>query len=166
MPVMDAARIDRVPAGRFALLLLACGCGLALVAAPPLFAAAGWRQEPVLDALRWLLHPVCHQRPERSFHLWGEPLSVCHRCTGLYLGFALGTLAWPRLGALAARLAAKPRMIVLFFVPLAIDWALPNTAATRFGTGLVAGFPVALLPLLALAPRRGQAHANNRSDLR
>ena len=33
---------------------------------------------------------ICHQRPERSFHLDGRPLAVCARCTGLYLAAPLG----------------------------------------------------------------------------
>ena len=33
---------------------------------------------------------ICHQRPERSFHLAGTPLPVCARCFGLY---ASGTVA-------------------------------------------------------------------------
>jgi uncharacterized membrane protein len=36
---------------------------------------------------------VCHQLPERSFHLSGIQLPVCARCTGLYLGGVLGMLA-------------------------------------------------------------------------
>src|SRR5262245_33087060 len=32
---------------------------------------------------------VCHQRPERSFYLWGRQLPVCARCTGIYAGAAL-----------------------------------------------------------------------------
>ncbi|RPJ75830.1 MAG: DUF2085 domain-containing protein [Acidobacteria bacterium] len=35
---------------------------------------------------------VCHQRPERSFHLAGAQLPVCGRCTGLYLSTAAGVL--------------------------------------------------------------------------
>lgn len=37
---------------------------------------------------------VCHQLPERSFHLLGAQLPVCARCLGLYLGGALGALLW------------------------------------------------------------------------
>jgi uncharacterized membrane protein len=38
---------------------------------------------------------VCHQRPERSFHLAGVPLAVCARCFGLYASAACGALlAW------------------------------------------------------------------------
>jgi hypothetical protein len=32
---------------------------------------------------------VCHQRPERSFHLMGLQLPVCARCLGIYAGAAL-----------------------------------------------------------------------------
>ena len=35
---------------------------------------------------------VCHQRPERSFHLWGAQMPVCARCTGIYMGAALASL--------------------------------------------------------------------------
>ncbi len=37
---------------------------------------------------------VCHQRPERSFHVAGARLPVCARCTGIYAGAALGASAW------------------------------------------------------------------------
>src|SRR5260221_7816536 len=36
---------------------------------------------------------LCHQRPERSFHLWGVQLPVCARCVGVYAGAALLALA-------------------------------------------------------------------------
>jgi uncharacterized membrane protein len=37
---------------------------------------------------------VCHQRPERTFHIHGRQLVVCARCTGLYLSaLAAGLLA-------------------------------------------------------------------------
>lgn len=37
---------------------------------------------------------VCHQRPERSFHVAGAQLPVCARCASLYTGGALGMLGW------------------------------------------------------------------------
>src|SRR5271167_251949 len=37
---------------------------------------------------------VCHQRPERSFRLFGGTVAVCSRCLGIYLGAALGLLFW------------------------------------------------------------------------
>jgi uncharacterized membrane protein len=36
---------------------------------------------------------VCHQIPERSFHLSGFQLPVCARCLGLYAGAAIGGVA-------------------------------------------------------------------------
>jgi len=36
---------------------------------------------------------ICHQRPERSFFLFGAPLAVCARCAGIYAGAALMAIA-------------------------------------------------------------------------
>ncbi len=36
---------------------------------------------------------ICHQRPERSFHLGGVQLPVCGRCLGLYISGAIGAVA-------------------------------------------------------------------------
>lgn len=37
---------------------------------------------------------ICHQQPERSFHLGGAQLPVCARCLGLYIGAAVGLVTW------------------------------------------------------------------------
>ena len=130
-------------------LTLAFLAGLGLVIAAPWLMHRGSWLAPLLYTL---FDPVCHQIPERSFHLWHEPLAVCHRCTGLYLGFTLGIALWPGFPTAAARLLARPRVIVLFAIPLAIDALLiANTATSRFITGLVASFPVALFALAAAA---------------
>jgi uncharacterized membrane protein len=39
---------------------------------------------------------ICHQRPERSFHLAGVRWPVCGRCSGLYLGGAAGAIGFMR----------------------------------------------------------------------
>ena len=36
---------------------------------------------------------ICHQIPERSFHLAGFQIPVCARCLGIYLGAAVGASA-------------------------------------------------------------------------
>ncbi len=46
---------------------------------------------------------LCHQRPERSFHLWGAQLPVCARCTGLYLGAAIAALVAAPMGRTFSR---------------------------------------------------------------
>jgi uncharacterized membrane protein len=58
---------------------------------------------------------VCHQRPERSFHLAGVPMPVCARCVGLYGSAAVGALiAW--LGSapmIAPLLDPRARLILI-----------------------------------------------------
>jgi len=36
---------------------------------------------------------ICHQLPERSYHLWSAQMPVCARCAGIYFGAACGALA-------------------------------------------------------------------------
>jgi uncharacterized membrane protein len=66
----------------------------AILLTPLLPASAAW-----LAALPYLVGSVvCHQLPERSFHLAGAQLPVCARCTGLYVGAALGLVWWAASG--------------------------------------------------------------------
>lgn len=84
---------------------------------------------------------VCHQIPERSFHLAGHKLGVCSRCTGLYSGLALAALVYPLVRSL--KRTDTPGIFWLFLaaVPLAIDFSLGyfniwhNTHLSRFMTG-------------------------------
>lgn len=74
---------------------------------------------------------VCHQLPERSFHVAGFQLPVCARCTGAYLGAAAGLVVW------VAR------------------WP-PARAATLRGSRALATFAAAAVPtLLTLATSAG-----------
>jgi len=66
---------------------------VALLLTAPLLAA------PLAAPLYGIGATICHQLPERSFHLAGYQLPVCARCIGIYLGAAAAlTLgrAWPR----------------------------------------------------------------------
>ncbi|NUR56806.1 MAG: DUF2085 domain-containing protein [Acidobacteria bacterium] len=65
---------------------------------------------------------VCHQRPERSFHLHGRPLAVCARCAGLYASALAGGIVAllvgvPLVSARRARLwlalAAVPTVVTV-----------------------------------------------------
>jgi uncharacterized membrane protein len=141
--------LDPLRGGLRACLVGACAFVLGLMLAAPWAAHRGSWLAPLLYAV---FDPVCHQLAERSFQLWNEPFSVCHRCTGLYLGMALGIALWPVFPVAARRLLERPRSIVLFAIPLAIDAVLlSNTPASRFATGLIAALPVALLALAAIA---------------
>ena len=66
---------------------------------------------------------VCHQRPERSFHLAGAQLPVCARCFGLYLSGAVGLLvASRRRGSISA--ATGRLLLVMAALPIAVTVAL------------------------------------------
>jgi hypothetical protein len=82
----------------------------------PLLAGMGRGATGLLYALG---AAVCHQRPDRSFHWVGVQLPVCARCTGVYIGAAVGALAWLLLGGLS-----RPR-------PTAADRARASRPSTR-----------------------------------
>ena len=108
----------------------------------------GWLVSPLLYEF---FHQVCHQMPERSFHAFGHPLAVCHRCLGLYVGGLAGLVIFPLLPRLTERLLRRPRVVLLFFAPLLVDVAMVgvNTYLTRLTTGVIAALPVGLLVWVA-----------------
>lgn len=93
---------------------------------------------------------LCHQIPERSFHLAGHPFAVCSRCTGLYAGFALATLALPLTRSLKRTDTPHLIWLLLSGVPLAIDFGLTyfeiwqNNHFTRVATGALFGAVAAI----------------------
>ncbi len=84
---------------------------------------------------------VCHQIPERSFHLAGHQFAVCSRCTGLYSGFAVAALVYPLARSIKRTDTPRRLWLILAAVPLVIDFSLTyfgvwsNTHLTRFSTG-------------------------------
>jgi uncharacterized membrane protein len=103
-----------------ALTVGACLWTVVLVATP--YAAAS-RNHVLVAAAAFVYQGaglICHQRPERSFHLAGVQVPVCGRCLGLYVSGALGALAaWiaaarvPRRARLALGVAAIPTAATL-----------------------------------------------------
>ncbi len=98
---------------------------------------------------------VCHQMPDRSFHLWHAPLSVCARCTAIYAAFTIvlvGMLVPP----LRRLLGRRPLAGLLLLLPMLADAALDATGlhaatiATRTITGALAGAGLALVIARAL----------------
>ncbi|NLD72737.1 MAG: DUF2085 domain-containing protein [Chloroflexi bacterium] len=45
-----------------------------------------------MEIIWFFLSGVCHQIPERSLHFGGQPLPLCARCTGTFLGALTGLL--------------------------------------------------------------------------
>jgi uncharacterized membrane protein len=107
---------------------------------------------------------ICHQIPERSFHLAGFQIPVCARCLGIYAGAAagasihvLGVLAtdsmrWRILTPQAAR-----RLFVLSALPtlltVGLEWAgvWSGTNVVRAIAGVVVGIGGALVVMSAVA---------------
>lgn len=103
---------------------------------------------------------VCHQRPERSWHLMAVQMPVCARCFGLYAGGAAGLLlaaagrARPRsVSSNRARLAAGALPIA---ITVALEWAgaIETGNALRFATGVPLGVVAGLLFGGLLRPAR------------
>jgi uncharacterized membrane protein len=88
---------------------------------------------------------LCHQIPERSFHLAGHQFAVCSRCTGLYAGFAAAALVYPLTRSLKSTETPPRLWLILAAVPLAVDFALTyfsiwqNNHLSRFSTGALLG---------------------------
>lgn len=89
--------------------------------------------------------PVCHQVAERSFLCFGQPLAVCGRCTGIYLGFLLGLGLYPFLKGWGRVSFPASRLFFIVSVPILLDtaanffglWQTPNVA--RLVTGVLWG---------------------------
>jgi uncharacterized membrane protein len=108
-------------------LAAALTAGALLWAATLYFAPFALRGGPRLSTAAALVYQgaglICHQRPERSFHLNGAQLPVCARCTGLYVSGAAAALAacagWrrrvpaPRTTRAVLMIAAVPTALTL-----------------------------------------------------
>ncbi len=88
---------------------------------------------------------LCHQIPERSFHVESHAFAVCTRCFGVYFGLLLGFIVYPFSRSLD-EIEPLPRFwLFLAIIPLAVDWSLgffeiwENTRLSRFLTGLILG---------------------------
>jgi len=110
-----------------------------LIIGAPVLQAYG--QQQLASTIYKAFSFVCHQIPERSFHIASHQFAVCSRCTGLYAGFALAALAYPFARSLKRTDAPGRIWLILAAVPLLIDFALgyfsiwQNTHLSRFLTG-------------------------------
>lgn len=138
---------------------------MALVLAAPLALAHGYTVLPAIVYEAAGL--ICHQRPERSFHLVGIQLPVCARCFGLYASGAAGAVmaclaghsgagrAPARSAAFAIVTAAIPTALTLI-----LEWIgllQPGGVARAIAAvplGAMAGWLLVRLLALESPPRR------------
>lgn len=109
---------------------------------------------------RLLFRVMCHGKVERSLELFGVPMPICARCTGIYAGLLAGLFAFwiiPVLSEKAMRMTAFAALI-----PLAVDGLTQatglreSTNGLRIATGVVAGLAFGLW-ILAAVERRDES---------
>src|SRR5688572_19260743 len=102
---------------------------------------------------------ICHQLPDRSFHLQAIQLPVCARCFGLYGGAAVGSamgvagfvrrwlagrpLLWTRSMKWAGTVVAATPTLATFALEWGLGWPISN--AVRAIAALPLGCAVALV---------------------
>ena len=101
-------------------LLFANGLVLLYAGLPwlsPLARAAGYERTGLFLFL--LYTPLCHQLPERSFHVFGYQVAYCHRCAAMYTSILAAGLLF---GALRRRLTPMSlRVAGLLLLPMLLD---------------------------------------------
>jgi uncharacterized membrane protein len=113
-----------IPSEKRFFIILSAGtilwCGAFTLA--PVFGSGN----PVGHGLRFFFSPICHQLSERSFHLFSEPMAVCSRCAGIYYGFMITLLAYPRIRSLCGRNMHSVKILIWAALPMLIDVALSH----------------------------------------
>jgi uncharacterized membrane protein len=88
---------------------------------------------------------MCHQMPDRSFHIDGEKFGVCSRCFGIYFGLFFGFVIYPLWRRIDETEPISRIWLFLSLIPIGVDWSLTifgiweNTFTSRFITGLILG---------------------------
>ena len=137
------------------LLALGATAWLALLIVAPILPV------PLAAALYALGSQICHQRPDRSFHLFSAQLPVCARCLGLYAGAGVGSLL-----ALGARVrsrleALSPRLLLIGgAIPTALTLLLEWSGAWGASNGAraAAGLPFGCVVALVVAQGAATLH--------
>jgi uncharacterized membrane protein len=110
--------------------------------AAPLLEYNGWIKSA--DMLYSFFSRICHQDDARSFHIYGEKIGVCIRCSAIYFGFLIGLIALPLSNVLKKNIPAMG-FFLFAFLPMVIDAMLnatgihASTSMTRVITGALFG---------------------------
>ncbi len=121
--------------------------------AAPLLHGAGYDEVAIFGRLFYA--PVCHQDAARSFALFGWPLSVCHRCSAIYLSFTAVLLMYPFLRRRPFFVSLPLSRLAIFILPMLLDYVLDvfglwnNSALSRAVSGSIAGAGLALFTVPA-----------------
>jgi len=107
---------------------------------------------PIAGMLYALGSRICHQRPERSFHLFAVQLPVCARCAGIYGGAAVGLLLTLSASIRERLFPFSPRMLLVAgglptMLTLILEWsgAWAGANNVRAAAGVTLGAAVAFV---------------------
>ena len=137
---------SRLKAQAVKVWLIGCAVVLAwvlLILAPPILKANGFTT--ISTPLYSFFSLMCHQMPDRSFHLEGEKFGVCSRCFGVYFGLFFGFVIYPLWRRIDETEPISRIWLFLSLIPIGVDWSLgvfglwENTFTSRFITGLILG---------------------------
>jgi uncharacterized membrane protein len=109
---------------------------------------------------RLLFRLMCHGRVERCVELFGTPMPICARCTGIYVGLLAGLFAFPFMQWLRERVMRTVAFIAI--VPLGVDGVTQllgfreSVNPLRIATGVIAGLAFGLW-ILSAVERRDEA---------
>lgn len=112
--------------------------------------AAANNLESVANPIYSFFSYLCHQVPERSFHIENHSFAVCSRCFGVYFGLLAGFVIYPFFFKLENTEPLPRYWLFLSLVPVSIDFLLgvfgiwENTHWSRFVTGMILGIACAV----------------------
>ena len=137
-------------------ILLSSFLWCTLIISVPFLLEGSTLSQKIAIIITLFLSPLCHQAVERSFHILGHPLSVCVRCTGIYLGFLLGVILYPLFRHADRHSIPSRRILLLGVLPSALEFLILEIlfdypiAVIRAATGAVLGGVVAFYIIPAL----------------
>jgi len=139
---------DRVT---YTILLAGSAIWCALILLAPIGAATPGIPRESAALIYQFFHRVCHQIDGRSFHLMGEPLGVCIRCSAIYFSFVAGVALYPLVFSIREVRVPSRGVIIGLLAPVVLDVLAgitglhqPDTI-TRVVTGTTTGLLCAFI---------------------
>jgi len=101
----------------------------------------------------FLFRLICHQKPERSYFIWGYQLPVCVRCLGIYTGIVIGAFIYPLFKNIKSTAIPEKKFLPVFLAPIFIDGLAQifnlyfSPHYIRFLTGIIASIALVFYTL-------------------
>jgi len=129
------------------LTAVALWCGMLLFV--PFLTSIEHQSHTLSQSLYQAYSHICHQYESRSVFIYGHKLPVCARCTGIYSGYFIGSIAifclkrkWYARGFIPWFVIALPMIIDVFLNSTGLH---ASTICTRMSTGMIFGAGAAVI---------------------